>query len=86
MISLSPSFQAEPEGFSHFHLYVCAAFLVRWRKEILEERDFQVMCTQDTGGAVNLLTQKWDTRCTYRINHPADSDGDMLYTAFYLCK
>jgi len=36
--------QAEPEGFSHFHLYVCAAFLVRWRKEILEERDFQVKC------------------------------------------
>lgn len=33
--------QAEPEGFSRFHLYVCAAFLVRWRKEILEERDFQ---------------------------------------------
>ncbi|KAK1906508.1 TBC1 domain family member 22B [Dissostichus eleginoides] len=33
--------RAEPEGFSHFHLYVCAAFLVRWRKEILEERDFQ---------------------------------------------
>lgn len=34
--------QSEPEGFSHFHLYVCAAFLVRWRKEILEEKDFQV--------------------------------------------
>ncbi len=34
--------QAEPEGFSHFHLYVCAAFLVQWRKEILEEKDFQV--------------------------------------------
>ncbi|GAA6097205.1 TBC1 domain family member 22A isoform X1 [Tachysurus ichikawai] len=34
--------QAEPEGFSHFHLYVCAAFLVHWRKEILEEKDFQV--------------------------------------------
>uniref|UniRef100_A0A3B3T1J0 TBC1 domain family, member 22a n=1 Tax=Paramormyrops kingsleyae TaxID=1676925 RepID=A0A3B3T1J0_9TELE len=33
--------EAEPEGFSHFHLYVCAAFLVRWRKEILEEKDFQ---------------------------------------------
>ncbi|KTG40859.1 hypothetical protein cypCar_00005356 [Cyprinus carpio] len=33
--------QIEPEGFSHFHLYVCAAFLVRWRKEILEEKDFQ---------------------------------------------
>lgn len=34
--------QSEPEGFSHFHLYVCAAFLVRWKKEILEEKDFQV--------------------------------------------
>uniref|UniRef100_A0A3B4UD49 TBC1 domain family, member 22a n=1 Tax=Seriola dumerili TaxID=41447 RepID=A0A3B4UD49_SERDU len=40
-IRLWDTFQAEPEGFSHFHLYVCAAFLVRWRKEILEERDFQ---------------------------------------------
>lgn len=34
--------QSELEGFSHFHLYVCAAFLGRWRKEILEEREFQV--------------------------------------------
>ncbi|KAF7246723.1 TBC1 domain family member 22A, partial [Varanus komodoensis] len=34
-------FKSEPEGFSHFHLYVCAAFLVRWKKEILEEKDFQ---------------------------------------------
>uniref|UniRef100_A0A3B3UEG5 TBC1 domain family, member 22a n=1 Tax=Poecilia latipinna TaxID=48699 RepID=A0A3B3UEG5_9TELE len=43
-IRLWDTYQAEPEGFSHFHLYVCAAFLVRWRKEILEERDFQVIC------------------------------------------
>lgn len=41
-LSLFFLFQSEPEGFSHFHLYVCAAFLVRWRREILEERDFQV--------------------------------------------
>uniref|UniRef100_A0A4W5JP89 Tc1-like transposase DDE domain-containing protein n=1 Tax=Hucho hucho TaxID=62062 RepID=A0A4W5JP89_9TELE len=40
-VILPLSLQAEPEGFSHFHLYVCAAFLVRWRKEILDERDFQ---------------------------------------------
>lgn len=40
-IRLWDTYQAEPEGFSRFHLYVCAAFLVRWRKEILEERDFQ---------------------------------------------
>ncbi|XP_048209842.1 TBC1 domain family member 22A isoform X3 [Perognathus longimembris pacificus] len=40
-IRLWDTYQSEPEGFSHFHLYVCAAFLVRWRREILEERDFQ---------------------------------------------
>nr|XP_023423107.1 TBC1 domain family member 22A isoform X4 [Cavia porcellus] len=40
-VRLWDTYQSEPEGFSHFHLYVCAAFLVRWRKKILEERDFQ---------------------------------------------
>ncbi|KAM7115421.1 TBC1 domain family member 22A isoform 1-T1 [Molossus nigricans] len=40
-VRLWDTYQSEPEGFSHFHLYVCAAFLVRWRREILEERDFQ---------------------------------------------
>uniref|UniRef100_A0AAY4DFD0 Rab-GAP TBC domain-containing protein n=1 Tax=Denticeps clupeoides TaxID=299321 RepID=A0AAY4DFD0_9TELE len=40
-IRLWDTYQAEPEGFSHFHLYVCAAFLVHWRKEVLEEKDFQ---------------------------------------------
>lgn len=35
-------FQAEAEGFSQFHLYVCAAFLLEWRKQILSMRDFQV--------------------------------------------
>ncbi|KAM9311082.1 TBC1 domain family member 22A isoform 1-T1 [Gastrophryne carolinensis] len=39
-IRLWDTYQSEPEGFSHFHLYVCAAFLVIWRKEILEEKDF----------------------------------------------
>ncbi|XP_038667334.1 TBC1 domain family member 22A isoform X4 [Scyliorhinus canicula] len=40
-IRLWDTYQSEPDGFSHFHLYVCAAFLVKWRKEILEEKDFQ---------------------------------------------
>ncbi|CAL8366784.1 unnamed protein product [Lota lota] len=35
------TYQAEAEGFSHFHLYVCAAFLIEWRKEILSMVDFQ---------------------------------------------
>ncbi|XP_037369271.1 TBC1 domain family member 22A [Talpa occidentalis] len=40
-VRLWDTYQAEPEGFSRFHLYVCAAFLVRWRRDILQERDFQ---------------------------------------------
>ncbi|XP_062397417.1 TBC1 domain family member 22B isoform X2 [Sardina pilchardus] len=40
-IRLWDTYQAESEGFSHFHLYVCAAFLIKWRKEILSHVDFQ---------------------------------------------
>lgn len=55
-IRLWDTYQSEPEGFSHFHLYVCAAFLVRWRKEILEERDFQELLIL----LQNLPTMHWD--------------------------
>lgn len=34
--------QSEPNGFADFHLYVCAAFLTRFSKELLREKDFQV--------------------------------------------
>uniref|UniRef100_A0A8C6T856 TBC1 domain family, member 22B n=1 Tax=Neogobius melanostomus TaxID=47308 RepID=A0A8C6T856_9GOBI len=40
-IRLWDTYQAESEGFSHFHLYVCAAFLIKWRKDILSIADFQ---------------------------------------------
>lgn len=40
-IRLWDTYQAEAEGFSNFHLYVCAAFLIEWRKEILSMVDFQ---------------------------------------------
>lgn len=32
--------QAEEDGFSSFHLYVCAAFLVKWSDQ-LRKMDFQ---------------------------------------------
>lgn len=35
-------FQSETNGFADFHLYVCAAFLTRFSKELLREKDFQV--------------------------------------------
>ncbi|XP_067420487.1 TBC1 domain family member 22A isoform X2 [Emydura macquarii macquarii] len=55
-IRLWDTYQSESEGFSHFHLYVCAAFLVRWRKEILEERDFQELLIF----LQNLPTMHWE--------------------------
>ena len=35
-------FQAEPEGFANYHLYVCAAFLTKFSKDLKQEHDFQV--------------------------------------------
>jgi hypothetical protein len=32
--------QAEEQGFSEFHLYVCAAFLVKWSDQLVK-MDFQ---------------------------------------------
>ncbi|XP_078409483.1 TBC1 domain family member 22A isoform X2 [Cetorhinus maximus] len=55
-IRLWDTYQSEPEGFSHFHLYVCAAFLVKWRKEILEEKDFQGLMIL----LQNLPTMHWE--------------------------
>ena len=34
--------QAEDQGFSSFHLYVCAAFLVKWSPQLLK-MDFQAI-------------------------------------------
>ena len=37
----NPQMQAEEQGFSEFHLYVCAAFLVKWSDQLVK-MDFQV--------------------------------------------
>jgi TBC1 domain family member 2 len=37
---VTDSLQAEDRGFSDFHLYVCAAFLVKWSDQLLK-MDFQ---------------------------------------------
>ena len=41
-IRMWDTYMAEEQGFSEFHLYVCAAFLVRWSEQLLE-MDFQVI-------------------------------------------
>lgn len=40
-IRLWDTYLSEAEGFAKFHLYVCAAFLMKYSKRIQEERDFQ---------------------------------------------
>jgi len=40
-IRLWDTYLAEPDGFSKFHLYVCAAFLSRWKSELEQKKDFQ---------------------------------------------
>lgn len=54
--------QSESEGFSHFHLYVCAAFLLEWRKEILSMVDFQVsgsLCQNSVSSRRKLFLPHW---------------------------
>ena len=40
-VRLWDTYHAEPQGFSDFHLYVCAAFLLRFSSTITAEKDFQ---------------------------------------------
>ncbi|TKC41714.1 hypothetical protein EI555_005015, partial [Monodon monoceros] len=60
-IRLWDTYQSEPEGFSHFHLYVCAAFLIKWRKEILDEEDFQGLDRHFLGHGLLMLLQNLPT-------------------------
>lgn len=42
-IRLWDTYLAESDCFATFQLYVCAAFLLHWRQQLMEEKDFQVM-------------------------------------------
>ncbi|CAF1327680.1 unnamed protein product [Didymodactylos carnosus] len=54
-IRLWDTYHAEQDGFSHFHLYICAAFLVRFSKDLLREKDFQGLLLL----LQNLPTHSW---------------------------
>jgi TBC1 domain family member 2 len=41
-IRLWDTYLAESDGFAVFQLYVCAAFLLHWRDQLIQEKDFQV--------------------------------------------
>lgn len=45
-IRMWDTYMAEEQGFSDFHLYVCAAFLVKWSEQLVK-MDFQVCILTD---------------------------------------
>jgi len=54
-IRLWDTYLAQADGFSHFHLYVCAAFLVHWKVELMKKNDFHTLLMF----LQNLPTAKW---------------------------
>lgn len=54
-IRLWDTYLAEQEGFSQFHLYVCAALINRFSKDLLREKDFQGLLLL----LQNLPTHSW---------------------------
>lgn len=46
-IRMWDTYLAEEQGFSDFHLYVCAAFLVKWSDQLVK-MDFQVKSLEET--------------------------------------
>ena len=54
-IRLWDTYLAQADGFSHFHLYVCAAFLTHWKSELMKKADFHTLLMF----LQNLPTAKW---------------------------
>jgi len=69
-IRMWDTYQSEPEGFSEFHLYVCAAFLVKWSKQLLKMEFQDIMIFLQ-----NLPTSDW-----------TEKDIEMLLSEAYMWK
>lgn len=70
-IRLWDTYLAEKDGFSKFHLYVCAAFLIRWKQDLFQKTDFQSILLF----IQNVPTAKW-----------GDSDISLLVAEAYRLK
>ncbi|BES91534.1 TBC [Nesidiocoris tenuis] len=71
LIRLWDTYLAELDSFASFQLYVCAAFLLHWKQELLLEKDFQGLMLM----LQNLPTQDWN-----------DSDINLLVAEAYRLK
>uniref|UniRef100_A0A1A9W9E3 Rab-GAP TBC domain-containing protein n=1 Tax=Glossina brevipalpis TaxID=37001 RepID=A0A1A9W9E3_9MUSC len=57
-IRLWDTYLAESDGFALFHLYVCAAFLLHWKDQLMQQNDFQGLLLL----LQNLPTHNWSDR------------------------
>ncbi|XP_060647730.1 TBC1 domain family member 22B [Drosophila nasuta] len=57
-IRLWDTYLAESDGFALFHLYVCAAFLLHWKDQLMQQNDFQGLMLL----LQNLPTHNWSDR------------------------
>ncbi|KAH8367565.1 hypothetical protein KR200_002788, partial [Drosophila serrata] len=57
-IRLWDTYLAESDGFALFHLYVCAAFLLHWKEQLMQQNDFQGLMLL----LQNLPTHNWSDR------------------------
>ncbi|XP_061393358.1 TBC1 domain family member 22B [Musca vetustissima] len=57
-IRLWDTYLAESDGFALFHLYVCAAFLLHWKEQLMQQVDFQGLLLL----LQNLPTHNWSDR------------------------
>lgn len=57
-IRLWDTYLAESDGFALFHLYVCAAFLLHWKEQLMQQTDFQVcLFSTDLKTLVYIMTK-----------------------------
>ena len=62
-IRLWDTYLSEPDGFNKFHLYVCAAFLCRWKQELELKKDFQSILLF----IQNVPTAKWHDKVGFIV-------------------
>lgn len=75
-IRLWDTYLAESDGFAVFQLYVCAAFLLHWREQLLKETEFQVCdilhirahCSHFV--TFDILHRGWNFISTYPVFSP----------------
>ena len=72
VIRMWDTYMSEPDGFSEFHLYVCAAFLAKWSEKLRKMEFADIMMFIQS---LPTETKNWD-----------DKDVELLLSEAYMWK